>query len=242
MNQQNPGERTSDFFHGYAADFSAIYGNEHTAFKRLTNKLFRKSMRYRYELTLESCQSIEGRSVIDIGCGPGHYGIALAQMGAARVLGVDFAEGMLKIAKQSAGDAGVADVCEFRNADFMEFSADDEMFDYAVVMGFMDYMEDPQKIVDKVMSLTSRRAVFSFPVSTGLLAWQRKLRYRSKCDLYLYSREAIERIFRNTDCSKWLDQENFTGLLRRSRQITDATYDPAFADPTHLVSTTCYQR
>jgi 2-polyprenyl-3-methyl-5-hydroxy-6-metoxy-1,4-benzoquinol methylase len=203
MTQQNAGERTSEFFHDYAADFSSIYGNEQTALNRFINERFRKSMRYRYEMTLESCQPIDGLSVIDVGCGPGHYGIALAKMGAGRVLGVDFAEGMLKIAAQGAKDAGVASACEYKNADFMDFAAADEMFDYAVVMGFMDYMEDPQKIVDKIMSLTSRRAVFSFPVSSGLLAWQRKLRYKSRCELYLYSREDLERIFSKTDCAKF---------------------------------------
>lgn len=193
--------RTSSFFDSYAEDFTAIYGNEHTPFNRFINERFRKSMRQRYEMSIESCQPIEGRSVLDIGCGPGHYGIALARQGASRVLGVDFADGMLEIARQSAKKADVGNICEFRRADFMAFSSD-EKFNYSIVMGFMDYMEEPQKIVDKVMSLTKTRAVFSFPIGRGFLAWQRRLRYRWKCDLFMYERQDLEQLFDNAACSK----------------------------------------
>ena len=87
------GGRTAEFFDAYARDFNAIYGNENTLVNAVVNKLFRKSMVVRYERTLAGCSPIEGKTVIDIGCGPGHYGVALAARGAARVLGVDFAPG-----------------------------------------------------------------------------------------------------------------------------------------------------
>lgn len=199
--QGNMTRRTSSFFDSYAEDFTSIYGNEHTPFNRFINERFRKSMRQRYEMSINRCQPIEGRSVLDIGCGPGHYGVALARQGASKVLGVDFADGMLEIARQAARKSEVENVCEFRRADFMTFSSS-EKFDYSIVMGFMDYMEDPQKIVDKVLSLTNIRAVFSFPVGRGFLAWQRRLRYRWKCDLFMYDRQDLEQIFENAACGK----------------------------------------
>jgi hypothetical protein len=64
-------------------------------------------------------------------------------------------------------------------------------------MGFMDYMSDPEGVVRRVLNVTSRRAFFSFPMDGGVLAWQRKIRYRSRCDLYMYTRPQIERIIRN---------------------------------------------
>ncbi len=95
-------DRTQTFFHQYANDFDAIYGNQNGMVDSVINKLFRKSMRLRYEKSIEGCEPVQGKSVLDIGCGPGHYSITLAQRGASRVVGIDFAEGMLKLATEHA--------------------------------------------------------------------------------------------------------------------------------------------
>lgn len=184
-------DRTRAFFHRYAGEFSAIYGNANTPVNALVNRLFRRSMVLRFEYTLRGCEPVQGRSVLDIGCGPGHYSVELARRGASRVVGIDFAENMIAIAREQAAAAAVADRCTFEVADIHGFSADDP-FDYVVVMGFMDYVEDPLALVRKVAALTRRRAFFSFPVGGGVLAWQRQLRYRSRCPLYLYRREQLE--------------------------------------------------
>ena len=183
--------RTASFFDTYANDFSAIYGNENTPLNAVVNRMFRKSMMLRYERTLAGCQPIEGKTVIDIGCGPGHYSVALATRGASRVLGVDFAAGMIDIAKKRAETAGVTDRCTFTLGDFLEVTGD-ETFDYAVVMGFMDYIEDPLALMKKVLKVCRGKAFFSFPADGGLLAWQRRLRYRSRCALYLYTEPQIK--------------------------------------------------
>jgi len=187
-------DRTQTFFHQYANDFDAIYGNQNGMVDSVINKLFRKSMRLRYEKSIEGCNPIEGRSVLDIGCGPGHYSITLAQRGAGRVIGIDFAEGMLKIAAEHAQKVGVGNQCQFMVQDFYTYAPQD-IFDYVIVMGFMDYMPDPEKVVGKVLSLTRNKAFFSFPVAGGLLAWQRKLRYQKRCDLFLYTEPQLKEIF-----------------------------------------------
>jgi 2-polyprenyl-3-methyl-5-hydroxy-6-metoxy-1,4-benzoquinol methylase len=188
------GDRTQTFFHQYANDFDAIYGNQNGFMDSIVNRLFRKSMKLRYEKTIEGCNPIDGKSVLDIGCGPGHYSITLAQRGASRVIGIDFAEGMLQLATDHARKVGVGDRCKFRVADFYKYPPE-ELFDYVVVMGFMDYMPDAQKVMEKVLSLTRSKAFLSFPAAGGLLAWQRKLRYQKRCDLFLYTQEQLKRIF-----------------------------------------------
>src|SRR5512142_2258171 len=137
-----PVDRTQTFFHEYANDFDAIYGNQNGLFDSVINKIFRKSMRLRYEKSIAGCEPVQGRTVLDVGCGPGHYSITLAQRGASRVQGIDFADGMLKIAEEHARGAGVGNRCEFRQADFLTFRPP-EIFDYVILMGFMDYMPEP---------------------------------------------------------------------------------------------------
>lgn len=61
-------------------------------------------------------ERVRGRTVVDFGCGVGHEVVALAQAGAARVIGVDIRESVLELARLRATEAGVADRCEFTTA------------------------------------------------------------------------------------------------------------------------------
>jgi SAM-dependent methyltransferase len=186
-------DRTQTFFHQYANDFDAIYGNQNGLVDSVINRVFRKSMRLRYEKSIEGCEPVQGKSVLDVGCGPGHYSITVAQRGASRVVGIDFADGMLKLATEHAQKVGVGDRCKFMVADFYTYQPQ-ELFDYVIVMGFMDYMPDAEKVVDKVLSLTRHKAFFSFPAAGGILGWQRQMRYKKRCDLFLYSEQQIKEL------------------------------------------------
>jgi len=106
-------DQTSQVFDRYATDFDAIYGNQSNVINRVINRFFRQSMRERFELTLAGCMPVAGCSVLDVGCGPGHYAIELARRGAAEVTGIDFADGMLEIANARAEREGVKDRCRF---------------------------------------------------------------------------------------------------------------------------------
>ena len=190
-----PESKVSQFFDGYAHDFDAIYGNKNGWFGSIINKLFRRTMEVRYRKTLEGCSPIVGRSVLDIGCGPGHYSVALAKKGAGEVLGIDFADGMLQVARERAAKEGVT-TCRFEKKDFMNFNFA-RKFDYTIVMGFMDYANQPAEVVKKALSLTTVRAFLSFPLDKGILAWQRKLRYKSRCELHMYTEDRVRQLFAN---------------------------------------------
>jgi 2-polyprenyl-3-methyl-5-hydroxy-6-metoxy-1,4-benzoquinol methylase len=173
---------TATFFDQYASDFAAIYGNGHSRIDRLLNWTFRRSMKLRHERTLAGCLPILGRTVLDIGCGPGHYSVDLAKRGAASVVGIDFADGMLQLAEARAAQAGVQRRCSFIRGDFLEATFE-QPFDYTIAMGLMDYVAEPRTFLARVLSVTKSRAFFSFPVAGGLLAWQRKIRYQRRCPL-----------------------------------------------------------
>jgi len=191
----------SDFFTSYACDFNEIYGNKNSFPNKIINQYLRRSMKARYAKTIEGCCPIEGKSVIDIGCGPGHYGVKLAQKGAQFVCGIDFAETMIDLARQNAEQHCVADKCHFIKGDFLKYKIENK-FDYSIVMGFMDYIKYPKDVIEKVSSITNSKAFFSFPVNSGFLAWQRKIRYKKKCDLFMYNIEQLHGLFRNIICRK----------------------------------------
>lgn len=193
-------KRTAQFFDRYAREFDDLYGNRRTWTNRILNSLFRKSMKLRFERTLRGCDPVEGRTVLDVGCGPGRYSVELAERGAGFVVGLDFADAMIELARARAERAGVGDRCRFERADFASFAAESP-FDYVVAMGFMDYAPEPRRVVEKILTLTRRRALISFPAAGGFLAWQRRLRYKRRCDLFLYREEEIRPLFEGLSAS-----------------------------------------
>lgn len=193
--------KTHDFFNSYAHDFASIYGNNNSLWNKLINKYFRTSMKLRYLMAIEGCTPLEGKNILDVGCGPGHYCIPLIQGGAASVTGIDFAEEMIDLANKNAQKAGVADKCHFICDNFYEYNFETP-FDYSIVMGFMDYTADPEKLIDKVLEVTTTKAFFSFPLDGGFLALKRKWKYKKRCDLYLYTMDQIYKYFKNRDVKK----------------------------------------
>lgn len=186
------------FFDKYAVDFNAIYGGRNRFLNNLINKHFRKSMMLRFIKTIEGCHPIDGKKIIDIGCGAGHYAVALAKKGAACIYGIDFAQGMIDLARKHAQQSGVGSKCKFDLADFMAEPIQ-ETFDYAILMGLMDYIKEPRLAVEKVLALAKSKAFFSFPARGGVLAWQRKLRYMARCNLFFYDEEQICNILKGMD-------------------------------------------
>jgi ubiquinone/menaquinone biosynthesis C-methylase UbiE len=72
--------KVKDYFTRAAKEFDDIYDDRGGPIKKLANRLFRKGMRERFELTLQYCGSGD-RSVLDIGCGAGRFTIPLAERG-----------------------------------------------------------------------------------------------------------------------------------------------------------------
>lgn len=182
------------FFDKYAVDFNAIYGGKSGVFNNLINNYLRKSMKIRFIKTIEGCSPLDGKKIIDIGCGAGHYSIAMAKKGAEYIYGIDFAQGMIDLAKKTAEQSGVKDRCRFDLLDFMTTPIT-ELFDYAIIMGFMDYIREPRRVIEKALSVTRSKIFLSFPAKGGFLAWQRKIRYLSRCSLFFYDRDMITGVF-----------------------------------------------
>jgi len=189
------------FWDSYATNFDAIYGTKNSWVNKAINRLFRSTMKLRFEKTMQSIPD-EEVSVIDIGCGPGHYCFSLAQSGQREVLGIDFSEKMIQLAADHALELGIEKRLKFEVLNFLEFGPE-KKYDYSIMMGFIEYFEHPELIIKKALDITNRKVLISFPVAGGLLAFQRKLRYKRRCFLRLYSSEDIKRLMAEVNINSY---------------------------------------
>jgi 2-polyprenyl-3-methyl-5-hydroxy-6-metoxy-1,4-benzoquinol methylase len=181
-------------FHADARRFDAIYQEQKDPLTRFIDHVWRGVVRRRFQLTLEKLRPLNGRTVLDVGCGSGRYCIAFAQEGATRVLGVDFAPGMIDLAKDLSQRAGVAGQCEYRAGTFPDIVPDGP-FDISTALGFFDYVADPERTVKAMRDRTRSTMIMSFPKSAEWRTPLRRLRFRiAGCPLFLYSEARVRDI------------------------------------------------
>lgn len=189
-------QSVGSYFEREAQRFPMVGAQDRGFVGKLADRFLRRSIRLRYQRTLELCTPADGRTVLDIGCGVGTYAVALARRGAAHVVGIDLSETMLRLAGERAQSAGVATRCEFIKTDFASFTIE-QPFDQVIAMGVLDYVGAAPSFIEKAVESARILAVFSLPAREGFLAWQRRIRYRRRCPLFMYSGVDVEHLFRD---------------------------------------------
>ncbi|MCL4817907.1 MAG: methyltransferase domain-containing protein [Vicinamibacteria bacterium] len=89
---------------------------------------------------------VNGRSVLDLGCGSGQVSLLLASMGAT-VHGIDIAPRMLEIARETAQRTGVAERCRFEEGDVC--SAPLPESDLVLLVGVVEYYADYAELLKR---------------------------------------------------------------------------------------------
>jgi 2-polyprenyl-3-methyl-5-hydroxy-6-metoxy-1,4-benzoquinol methylase len=191
-------EKVMKYFHTQADSFDTIYSGKKNAFLRFLDAHLRKDMQRRFEMTFKECESVVGKSILDIGCGSGRYSIEFAKRGVAKVVGLDYATNMIQIAKRIAENYGVAHICDFICIDFLEYQNQD-MFDIALAIGVFDYVKDPTEILSKMCEITREKVITTFPVKWTYRMPLRKIRLNLQgCPVYFFTEKDIEKLFQNT--------------------------------------------
>jgi 2-polyprenyl-3-methyl-5-hydroxy-6-metoxy-1,4-benzoquinol methylase len=198
---------TASHFHRIAGEFDDLYESERrSALRRWLDSKLRASIYRRFELCFEELGELQGKSLLDVGCGGGRYSVMAAQLGAGRVVGADFAPNMIRLAealarKEEIPPKRLAFVC----GDAVETSFPEEPFDFAIAMGVFDYVEEPAAFLRKLLPKVRTRVVASFPVKWSPWTPQRLIRYRlfKRCPLYFYSRAKIRRVLRDAGVERY---------------------------------------
>lgn len=187
------GEKVRSHFHETAAEFDAIYSGEKGALGRWLDRLLRRDMYERFRRTVAECRE-PGLAVLDVGCGSGRFSVAVARAGAREVLGLDFAENMLEIARTLAAREGVAERCRFEAADFMDMKFQ-RQFDVTLAIGLFDYVADCVPFLRKMRRLSRTKVVATFPRRWTWRAPIRRLRLaRRGCPVFFFTRPQVRQL------------------------------------------------
>ncbi len=179
------------YFERIPNEWDALYSHENRL-RYFSNRLLRKGLFDRHELTFKKCGNIAGAKVLDLGCGSGRYSIEFARRGAAMVIGVDFAPSMVDFARSMARELGLEDRCSFICADVQDLNLS-EQFDITAALGLFDYVPDPGPLFKTIAHHTSGVFVGSFPKSSLVWGLQRRIRYNwiKNCPIYYYTESQL---------------------------------------------------
>jgi len=184
-------EQVSVFFEGYSEKWDSLYGKERKKdpLSKFADEVLRAVIKKRLSTVLKLSNTDKIETVLDAGCGSGQYVVEFAKKG-KQVTGLDFADSMLQIAKKSISNQKLKGV-DFIHADFVDHKFS-QKYDLICAMGFFDYQEDPVSVLKKMCQLSNYEVYASFPKSRGILALQRRIRYKLRaCPLWLYSEKRL---------------------------------------------------
>jgi putative methylase len=130
------------------------------------------------------CKYIEGKVVVDFGCGTGILGLGCARLGASRVIGVDIDPKAVEVAKQNASDVGLSsDYVSFLTKDVRELDLTDIPLavDFVVMnppFGIRSAIHMDNEFVQKGLQFAGM--VFSLHKSTTREFWQSMVDWKVK--------------------------------------------------------------
>jgi len=120
----------------------------------------------------EACGELDGRSVLDIGCGEGYCARELKRRGAGDYLGIDLSAQMIEAAQ--AQDAQDKYGIEYQACDVVEFQPE-RQFDLCVAVFLFNYLrtEDMQRVFSMVHDALTPQGEFIFSVPHPLFPFVR---------------------------------------------------------------------
>jgi len=178
-------------FRREAHRWDEIYTESGAWITRGWDRLTRRNVRERFTRTFQAAGDLEGRTVLDLGCGSGRYLVEAIHRGAARAVGLDIAPEMIDLARRLAARAPRPDRIELRCGDILGAQLETK-FDLVIANGLFDYLDDPDAVMRRAADWTAGTLVASFPDRWAMRALPRALYWRLRqVRVRLYDRAAI---------------------------------------------------
>jgi SAM-dependent methyltransferase len=183
--------KAGTFFDSFAETFDTFYDGKRSPIMQWIDRRYRHDMFERYALTFERLGDLHGKRGLDIGCGSGPYIAEAIKRGAAQVVALDPAPGMLELTRKRIEKLGQLDKITEVVGYFPDVTPPGP-FDFAIIMGVLDYVADPVPFFKALRGILVGRAAVSFPSKHWFRTPLRKVRYRLRnCPVYFYDEPRI---------------------------------------------------
>lgn len=137
-----------------------IYDNEifFAGYSELRSREINSNTMLEQPAMKELLPDLNGKAVLDLGCGCGSNCLEFVLNGAKRVVGVDISEKMLEVAKKEATDEKI----EYKNMSMTDISTLDEKFDLIYSSLAFHYIEDFAKLCEDMYALLNENGTLLF--------------------------------------------------------------------------------
>jgi 2-polyprenyl-3-methyl-5-hydroxy-6-metoxy-1,4-benzoquinol methylase len=186
-------ERARGYFERLAPDYDrAFRGQGKGPLNAVVNRFFRGPTFARRMRVLEDVFAelgLDGKSVLDLGCGSGQVALLAAASG-ARVHAIDVAPAMLAIAREAADRAGLAERVRFEEADVA--TAPLPAADVTLLVGVIEYYRDFEALIRRAAQATRQTLVVAHTTRVAYRMVLRKLLARAqRLNLYYHPLPAV---------------------------------------------------
>lgn len=166
----------SRYFSSFALDYHrAFEGTGENFLHRTLNRLFRRktfALRTRVVEDILADHGLQGRTVVDVGCGSGEISLIAARLGAESVTGFDIVPDMIALAKAQAAASPWPDRFEFLVRDVVRDAVPPA--DVTLIVAVIEYYADVTAPLTRLAEGTRELLVV---VDTRGPLWRRMMRY-----------------------------------------------------------------
>lgn len=111
---------------------------------------------------------LEGKRVLDIGCGMGQFVAHCAQQGALKVIGADISNKMIEYAKQNNKDENTEFICSA----IEDLQFESQSFDLIVSSLVLHYVKDYREVVSNIHRWLHTEGIFIFSIEHPMVTSQ----------------------------------------------------------------------
>ncbi len=123
--------------------------------------LFRKGELLRIEALRNLLPSLDGLSLLDVGCGDGFVISQLISSRLSLIRLLDIVEGNLRYAVDRL--KGSADIVEFEKGDVFSKSSSKEKYDVVIAIGLLDYYQNHSEMLKYLLNYSKGTLIFDIP-------------------------------------------------------------------------------
>ena len=202
-------DNAAKYFDQHTESFDGIYSGKKSLPLRWWDRMTRKNIIQRFDYTMAALAPLEGKSILDAGCGTGRYCFRYAQLGAAYVHGVDISEKMIGFANLKKSENTLYDKCYFEKSNILDAKGH---YDAISALGFFDYIEEPGEVLRHLRKMTRGKLICSFPARMSFRYPFRKIWFMlHHTPVMFYSKHEIVKLLRESNFK--IDEIKKTGPI-----------------------------